>query len=60
MFHMLHFQGQGAGSMGQEVSSCAPFSPLFIILFYSLAPCPLLLAPFETEQAQFAKVELII
>ena len=34
-----------------------PFSTFII---YSLAPCSLLLAPYETEQAGLAKVEYII
>ena len=33
---------------------------MFHKLYYSLAPCLLLLAPYETEQAELAKVELII
>jgi hypothetical protein len=28
-------------------------------IIYSLAPCPLLLAPYETEQAELAKVEYL-
>jgi hypothetical protein len=37
------------------------FSPHYFqrLSRYSLAPCTLLLAPFETEQAQLAKVELL-
>jgi len=49
---------QGAWSKGQEVSLSVLIS-LCLFIFYSLAPCPLLLAPFETEQAELAKGELI-
>jgi hypothetical protein len=51
------FLGQGAWSKGQEVS-LSVLIPLRPFIFYSLAPCTLLLAPFETEQAKLAKVEL--
>ena len=55
MFHKLHFHG--ARGKGQEITSSAPFLPLFHRYFYSLAPCTLPIAPYETERA---KVELII
>jgi len=60
MFTSSTFLGQGARSRGQEVSQ-SPSMPLhpsvFLRLsFYSLAPCSLLLAPYETEQVELAKV----
>ena len=66
MFKVFGGKGQGAWSKGlgawgkgQEVSLSALIS-LRPFIFYSLAPCTLLLAPFETEQAELAKVELLI
>ena len=53
---------QGARGRGQEITSSDTVSihSFFLRLSnYSLAPCSLPLAPYETEQAELAKVELI-
>ena len=62
MFHMLHFswgKGHGAGGKRLVIPLLCRFIPPFsTFIIYSLAPCSLLLAPYETEQAGLAKVEL--
>ena len=64
MFHMLHFswgKGHGAGGKRLVIPLLCRFIPPFsTFIIYSLAPCSLLLAPYETEQAGLAKVELVL
>jgi hypothetical protein len=61
MFHMLHFswgKGHGAGGKRLVIPLLCRFIPPFsTFIIYSLAPCSLLLAPYETEQAVLAKLE---